>query len=67
MATTRIQVSLDDADLDIIDAAAEAASESRSEYLRRSALARAGEGTGALTDAQRAEVEEICGQLLQKP
>lgn len=52
----RLNISIDDESLAAIDAAAEAAGESRSEYLRRAALERASSEQRGLTAAQQRKV-----------
>lgn len=65
MSRVRIAVSLDDADLAAIDAAAESAGEDRSAYLCRAALERAGASGGALSKAQEQAVERIVKRMLK--
>lgn len=55
----RIQVSIPESDLATIDEAAEAAGESRSEYLRNAALARAGGETASESRMREIAREEI--------
>ena len=62
MPAVRIQLSIPDSDLAEIDAAAEALGESRSEYMRKAALDRAG-STSALTDAQERAVRRIFAEM----
>jgi uncharacterized protein (DUF1778 family) len=60
----RLSITVDQADLEIIDEAAQAAQESRSEYLRLSALERARGPEGALTVAQERAVEAVVRRVV---
>ena len=60
----RVQITAPASDLSTIDEAAQAAGESRSEYLRRAALARAQGDQGPLTRAQEKAVEEMIREAI---
>jgi len=62
----RIQLSIDEGDLEAIDKAATTAGESRSQYMALASLDRAGAAGGVLTGAQSKAVRRIVSNLLNE-
>jgi len=62
----RIQLSIDEGDLEAIDKAANTAGESRSQYMALASLDRAGAVGGVLTGAQSKAVRRIVSNLLEE-